>query len=436
MNYASIINLIFAILGGVFGLYLFHYTFFALVSVFFKKRFPPREEKLRYGIIVSCKDEENVIGRLIQSIREADYPQEKLDIYVIAHNCSDHTAEVAASLGANVIVDNNAEEKTLGQAYRYAIPRIENLCKYAGCFFFNADNTVKKDYFQKMNDAFLYHKSKATISSYRNALNMEQGVLPACYGLYFGVHVALAAQGREVFGTNSRVSGCGFLVPTEKLQGGWDFLSLTEDIEYCAYAASHGEEIYFCRDALFYDEQPTNFRTMWYQRLRWAKGNHVVTRHYFFPLLKAVFAPKSKRRFSAFICLTFHSEIILFTFAMMLLQVSLLLFSPLFGVCLQEAFFHWDANLGFFGNMFASLDTGFVFSFAKGVVFYFLTAFLTAFLVYLVGRDHYKEFKKWPMVKGGLLFPFFILLQYPIDIRTLFAKSITWVKIPHGKDKD
>ena len=120
MNYVSIINIIFFIISVLLTIYLFHYFFFAIVGLFHRKTFPKAEEKCRYGIIVSAKDEENVIPRLIKSIRDADYPQDKLDIYIIAHNCKDKTADVSREMGANVIVYNNENARTLGSAYQYA----------------------------------------------------------------------------------------------------------------------------------------------------------------------------------------------------------------------------------------------------------------------------------------------------------------------------
>ena len=434
MNYVEIINVIFTIIGGLLTLYFFHFVFFAIVGPFHKNRFPAQEKKLRYGIIISCKDEENVIGRLIRSIREADYPQEKLTIFVIAHNCSDHTAEIAASLGAKVIVDNNKEENTLGQAYHYAFPRIKDRLEYDGFFLFNADNTVRKDYFQKMNDAFLHYGGKAAITSFRSALNMNQGALPSAYGLYFGIDMMLAFQGRETFGVNSRMTGCGFLIPSYQVKDGWDFQCITEDLEYGAAMALKGERIRFCREAVFYDEQPTKLRTMWYQRLRWSKGTHIVSQRYFIPLLKALFH-KGRHKMSIYVSLTLHSEIILLSLALMLLQIGLLLISPLFGVTLYDAFLYWNAEAGFWGNMFASFQTGALFTLAKGLATFVLTALIVGFISYIAGYDNYKEFKKSTMFRGWLLLPLFFALQYVIDVRTLFGKSIGWVKIAHGENK-
>ena len=432
MNYVFVINLIFSIIGGLMTAYLFHFIFFGFCGLFHKKTFPVSEEKCRYGIIISCKDEENVIGRLINSIHEADYPQELLDIYVIAHNCSDKTAEVAESLGAKVIVDNNKEENTLGQAYHYAFPRIKNRLDYDGFIFFNADNTLKKDYFQKLNNAFLYYKKKASVTTFRNSLNMNQGALPATYGLYFGVDMLLAFQGRENLNVNSRVTGCGFVIPSSKVRDGWDYLSITEDLEFNAHANLDGDEIHFCHDAVFYDEQPTTLKATWHQRLRWSKGSHIMSHRFFFPLLKALFTKGKKRKGSIFVALTLNSEIVLLTLALFLLQMLLLLLSPLFGVSLHDAFLYWDSNRDFFANMFASMQTGALFSLAKGAVSFILSAYIAGLVAYFIGRDNYREFKIGKILLGLLIFPFFIFLQYPIDVTSLLSREVKWVKIKHG----
>ncbi len=57
----------------------------------------PRSKVLhRYAFIVSARNEENVIGALIDSLYQQDYPRELMDVYVVADNCTDHTAGGAA----------------------------------------------------------------------------------------------------------------------------------------------------------------------------------------------------------------------------------------------------------------------------------------------------------------------------------------------------
>lgn len=432
MNYVSIINITFFIISMLNSIYLFHFIFFAIIGVFRKKRYPRVEEKCRYGVIVSAKDEENVIPRLIESIRSADYPQEKLDIFIIAHNCQDNTAEVARSLGANVIVYNDENAKTLGKAYKYAFNQI-NVKEYDGFLVLNADNIVSKDYFEKLNDAFIYYKKNEIVTTFRHALNIKDGVLPAIYSYYFATSCLLTFSGRTSFGVSGRITGCGFLIPSRILDNGWNYTSITEDIEFSTDKVLEGEIIRYCDDAIFYDEQPKTFKVMWFQRLRWAKGQNLVSRKYFGKLFKALFNKNKKNKMSIYVSLTFNSFIPLLFFFLFLLQNTLLLLSPLFGVSLQEAFLYWNHDRSFFENLFMSFNTGALFGMAKSLVIIFISAYLTVFAVLLASRGKYKKQPKLPLILGFILFPFFLLLQIPLDLAVIFIREVKWKKIPHGE---
>ena len=432
MDYISIINLVFFGIGTLISIYLFHFVFFALSSLLHKKTYPSTVEKCRYGIIISAKDEENVIARVINSIREADYPQDKLDIYVIAHNCSDHTGDIAKSLGAAVIIDNNKEENTLGQAYKYAFSHIDNISSYDGFIFFNADNTVAKDYFTKLNDAFVYYHKNDAISTFRHSLNMDEGVLPAVYSYYFTTSCVLAFSGRNNFNVSGRVTGCGFVIPSNQLLDGWKFTSITEDIEYSANSIANGKNIRFCYAATFYDEQPTKVKTMWHQRERWAKGQQVISKEYFPVLFKALFNKNNKNKMSIYVSLTFHSFITLVAMSLFLLQLILLFLSPLFNISLYEAFLYWNHDVSWFTNMFLSMRTGFLFTFIKTLAMFFFSAYLTGLIVLLAAKDKYKGYKASNKMKAFILYPFFLALQFPLDLVVLFRKEVKWKKIPHG----
>lgn len=433
MNFVEIVNLTFFIISIFVSIYLLHFVFFMIVGAFHKKRFPKTEEQCRYGILISAKNEENVIPRLISSLRSARYPQDKLDIYIIAHNCQDHTADIARSLGANVIVFNDENARILGLAYSYAFKQI-NVQDYDGIIILNADNEVSEDYFEKLNEAFVYYKKDCAITTFRHASNIQDGAMPATYSYYFAAG-CLSYAGRECFGTSCRVTGCGFVIPTRLLENGWNYLSITEDIEFSSDKIVNGEKIHYCDDAVFYDEQPRGFKTMWFQRLRWSKGQNIVSRQYFGKTLKALFDKNKKNKFSLFIHLTFISFIPLLVFFLFALQNIILLFSPLAGVSLQEAFLYWNQEQNWFQNLFMSFHTGALFGMAKSLVWFFLGSYLTAAAVLIGERRKYKGQPKWPMIKGFLLFPLFLLLQFPLDIATLFIRNVEWRKIPHGANQ-
>lgn len=402
-----------------------------IVGVIHRRRFPKVEERCRYGVIVSAKDEENVIPRLINGIREADYPMDKLCIFIIAHNCKDKTGDIAKKMGANVIVYNDENARTLGSAYHYAFQYI-NVKDYDGFVFLNADNTVSKDYFLRLNEAFIYHKKDSVVTTFRHTLNIKDGTMSATYSYYFAASCLLSYAGRECFDTSCRVTGCGFVVPSRLLENGWNYVSITEDIEFSADIVLNGETIHYCDDAIFYDEQPRDFKTMWFQRLRWAKGQNLTSRKYYGKFLKGLFDKNKKNKLSLYIAMTFCSFVPLLIFSLFALQNIILLFSPLAGVSLKEAFLYWNHEQNWFQNMFMSFNTGALFGMAKTLAFYFLSSYLTTTLILIASRGKYKGQAKLPMITAFFAFPLFVLLQIPLDIAAIFIRNLKWRKIPHG----
>ena len=84
----------------------------------------------KLGIIISARNEEAVIGHLLDSINNQTYPRDMIDVYVIADNCSpgDKTAEISESKGANVIVRNRPDLIGKGYALDYLFSTMdENL---------------------------------------------------------------------------------------------------------------------------------------------------------------------------------------------------------------------------------------------------------------------------------------------------------------------
>ena len=53
----------------------------------------------RFAVLIAARNEELVIGPLINSLLEQEYPAELYDIYVIPNNCTDNTALAARQFG-------------------------------------------------------------------------------------------------------------------------------------------------------------------------------------------------------------------------------------------------------------------------------------------------------------------------------------------------
>ena len=71
---------------------LYFYQGIYIVVGLVRRRWTDRHQpkKLhRFAAIVSARNEEAVIGELLESLRKQNYPQELLDLYVVADNCTD-----------------------------------------------------------------------------------------------------------------------------------------------------------------------------------------------------------------------------------------------------------------------------------------------------------------------------------------------------------
>ena len=88
-------------------------------------------------MIISARNESAVIAQLIRSIRQQKYPAKLIDIYVVADNCTDHTAQIAREAGAIVYERFNTQQVGKGYALDYIFKIIHNSSKadaYEGYF--------------------------------------------------------------------------------------------------------------------------------------------------------------------------------------------------------------------------------------------------------------------------------------------------------------
>ncbi len=423
MNYVQIANIVFDILYGLTGLIVLHYIVFAIVGLFKKKKYPPVEEKLKYGLIIPARNEEAVVGNLIKSMQKNNYPQDKLQIFVIAHNCTDKTAEVARQLGATVYEYNNPDECTMGYAFKYLFERIEEdwgRQNYDGFFLFNADNILDENFISKMNDAFVAHGKRDIITSFRNSKNFGENIMSACYGLYFVYGCLFESCGRSVLGCSTRVQGTGYVIGSELVKDGWKYVTLTEDWEFTADQLIEENKIYFCDEAVFYDEQPTTFPVMWRQRLRWCRGRWLVCVARLKDLLRNLFTPKkkngNKNKFSIYDMTVKVLPVCIITTA--------LFFARLLTMCLAPVFFpeeftftyvllHWlIRSLIFFGIGY-------------------LTLILSSAIIYIAERKRIKNVRLSTKILSTLIWPFFLLLATPAEFVAIFSKNLGWKTIPH-----
>ena len=139
---------LFTAIGMFMKILSIHNVPYMIIGLFCTRKFKPAKNNHKYAVLIPARNEEPVIGNLINSIKKQDYPQELLTIFVVADNCTDNTAKIAQELGAICYEHNNPDERTKGFGLKYLFEQIEKdygIQSFEGYFIFDSDNLLKRD---------------------------------------------------------------------------------------------------------------------------------------------------------------------------------------------------------------------------------------------------------------------------------------------------
>lgn len=400
----------------------FYQLVYLVVSLFTKdkdKNSTDPQKLHRFAAVVAARNESRVIGDLIKDLRNQDYPSELLDIFVVADNCTDNTAEIARGLGAVVYERNNLQMVGKGYALNYLFNKIlanHEKDGYDGFIVFDADNLIDRNFVKEMNKIF--DQGYRVITSYRNSKNYDSNWITAGYSLWFLREAKFLNQSRMQLGASCAVSGTGFLVAHDiiKANNGWNWFLLTEDIEFSVNCVLNSEKIGYCAKAIIYDEQPELFSQSWRQRLRWSKGFYQVTCKYGMSLLKGVF----KRDDNAFSC---------YDMLMTIAPATLLTV-----LCFAINVFFLVAALILPSSTMATIMIVAFNSLIFSAVNFYVILFLYGLITTLTEWDHIPA-TQLNKLKYMFTFPIFIFTYVPISLVALVQK-VEWKPIEHYRTKE
>lgn len=265
---------IYDILSVLITVMLAYHSVYFIIGIFKTKKFKKAKVKHKYAILIAARNEEKVIGNLLDSIAKQDYPRDLLTTFVVADNCTDTTAAIARKKGAICYERFNDQDKTKGFALEFLFNNIERdygINSFEGYFIFDADNLLNTNFVSKMNDAF--DAGEKIITSYRNTKNFDENWIASTYALHWIRSSRTSHRARSYLGLATNIQGTGFLFANEIVKNGWHYTSLTEDRALTADAVSNGYMISYQDEAIFYDEQPIKLKVALRQRLRWSKGH-------------------------------------------------------------------------------------------------------------------------------------------------------------------
>lgn len=361
-------------------------------------------KKHRFMAIIPAHNEEAVVANLVESLKKQDYPKELYDIYVIADNCTDNTAEVARKAGAIVYERFDNEKKTKGYALQWFLAqKIKENAPYDAFFIFDSDNIVDVNFTKNMNKKLC--QGEEVVQGYRDIKNPTDSWITAGYAIFYWTMNRFYHLARYNLGLSPLINGTGFMVKFDVIKPtGWDTETLTEDIEFSLKQIIDGKRLGWATDAIVYDEQPVGFKQSWSQRTRWTVGHIQCMKNYTKDLAYALKQNKSLMNFDGLLYIL--GSIPMFVITLILLLTNFIMY-------LANGITTYELIL----NML------------KYIVPTFFLPILTAIVIMTLDKKPIK-----PMIKGLLCYPFFLGSWILINFKCLFKRETKWEKINHVRD--
>ena len=405
------------IIAGLLGFLYAYRVVFAVVGLFCTKKYAPAKHLHRYAIIIAARNEQTVLGNLLDSIAAQDYPAQNLTTFVVADNCTDQTAAVARQHGAICYERFNDRECTKGFALRYLFEMIERdygRDRFDGYLIFDADNLLMHDYISRMNDAF--DAGERVVVSYRNTKNLGDGWLSASYALHWVRTCRLEHCARSFFGISARIQGTGVLFDKSFVANGWNYTSLTEDRAFSSDVVAEGVTIAYQHDAQFFDEQPTSIFIAMRQRLRWAKGNLQAFTETGGKLLRGIFKQKKTRnKISCYDMLLFNFPSSVVSIPVKLIEAALIVILALTG---------GDPSPAWYMLLFQVIEI---------LIFEHFAVIPMGFLIFFTERKRLRPLHWYQYLWYALMFPLFGIIGDIVMMLAVFVK-VGWKPIPHRAD--
>lgn len=402
MEYLYILQQALVWLITIFWLYQLVVSICSLVKLKDKPILEDKEN--RFMAIIPAHNEAAVVANLVESLKNQDYPKDKYDIYVIADNCTDNTAEIARNAGAIVYERFDEEKKTKGFALQWFLAqKIEEDAPYDAFCVFDADNIADKNFLKAMNKKLC--QGEDVVQGYRDIKNPTDNWITAGYAIFYWMMNRFYHLARYNLGLSPLLNGTGFMVRFDVIKPtGWDTKTLTEDIEFSLKNIIEGRKLGWATDAIVYDEQPTSFRQSWSQRERWTVGHIQCMKEYTGLLAAAVKEKKTLMNFDGLLYILGSIPMFVITILLLLLNVIIYLANGMTA-----------AELGI--NMLRYLIPT------------FFLPILTALLIMILDKKPIK-----PMLKGLMFYPLFLGSWLLINFKCLFVRNTKWEKIEHVRD--
>jgi cellulose synthase/poly-beta-1,6-N-acetylglucosamine synthase-like glycosyltransferase len=259
-----------------------------LATLLSARRQPPAcaSRRLRFDVVVPAHNEAAVIARTVASLRQLDWPAHLFRILVVADNCSDATASIARSAGAEVLERVDLEFRGKGYALAHAFGISLSQGTADAVVVIDADAEASANLLQAF--AARIDKGAHAVQAHYGVLNPRDSWRTRLMTIAkASVHI-VRSRARERLGLSCGIRGNGWCVTHRLLERvPYRAFSLTEDLEYGIELGLAGFRIEYADEAHSDADMVSGEQIAGKQRQRWEDGRFQLIRTKTLPLFKA-----------------------------------------------------------------------------------------------------------------------------------------------------
>ncbi len=219
-------------------------------------------------VIVPSHNEELSIARCVQSLEAAS--GSAANVIVIAHNCTDATADIAWKTGARVEIVDDPTLAGKGHALRHGFDYAFHTCGAEAVMVVDADSTVSPNIFAEASKRLATEPVIQCRYQVRNhSASWRAGLTSLAF---LGINV-IRPRGRDRLGLSCGIFGNGFAMRKDVLEAvPYNAHSIVEDMEFHLALVNNGYRVRFVTDALVLGDMPLSAATSASQHSRWEGG--------------------------------------------------------------------------------------------------------------------------------------------------------------------
>ena len=243
----------------------------------------------RLVVLVPAHNEADLIGRCLESLNAQSYPVHQFKTVVIADNCSDRTAAIAASLGAEVLVRTQPDNAGKGQALRWAMDQVLLGPEPPDAIVIvDADSLADPGLLTGL--AWQLESGASVVQGEYLALVEDDSPASTLRAAGLLLFHRVRFSGRAVLGLPCNLVGNGMLLSRRVLEEiPWSAFTSAEDLEYSVDLRLAGVRPVYAGAARLQAPLPARGRPASVQRLRWEGGRFHVVRTRLPKLLREIF---------------------------------------------------------------------------------------------------------------------------------------------------